>query len=77
MLTANTLVNLIPRLFDATEGQVLVVTKVAPDATCHIAYVDALANKNANELARQAADETAMEFDCANEPRIVGKFTAW
>lgn len=70
------------RYFTATqdgtgEGQVLVVTKLAPGATCHIAYVDALANADANELAREAADETAMDFDCAGEPEIVGKFTAW
>jgi hypothetical protein len=59
------------------EGQVLVVTKLAPGATCHVAYIDALANSNANELARKAADETAQDFDCANEPDIVGEFSAW
>lgn len=61
-----------------TEGQVLVVTKVKPGATCQIAYVDALANPNANELARKVADEKARDFDCeANEPEFVGKFEAW
>ena len=60
-----------------TEGQVLVVTKIAPGATCHVAYVDALANPDANELARKAADEKAVDFDCENEPEIVGKFEAW
>lgn len=60
------------------EGQVLVVTKVAPGATCQIAYVDALANPNANELARKAADEKAKDFDCAvSDPEYVGKFEAW
>ncbi|UXN74462.1 hypothetical protein N8D56_04770 [Devosia sp. A8/3-2] len=35
----------------------LVVTQLAEGQTCHIAYIDALANDNANELARQAADK--------------------
>ncbi|WP_421761918.1 hypothetical protein [Devosia sp.] len=60
-----------------TEGQVLVVTRIAPGATCHVAYIDALANPDANELARKAADEKAADFDCKNEPEIVGKFEAW
>jgi len=59
------------------EGQVLVVTKVSPGATCHVAYVDALANRNANELARQAADELAPYYDCADEPTIIGDFRAY
>lgn len=59
------------------EGQILVVTKVSPGATCQIAWIDALANPNANELARKTADERAKDFDCANEPEIVGKFEAW
>lgn len=60
------------------EGQVLVVTRITPGATCHIAYVDALANPDANELARQAADTKARDFDCATgEPEYVGKFEAW
>jgi len=32
-------------------GQVLVVTQIAEGNSCHIAYVDARANANANELA--------------------------
>lgn len=61
-----------------TEGQVLVVTKVAPGATCHIAYIDALANPDANELARKAADEKAKDFDCEkDEPEFVDEFEAW
>lgn len=60
------------------EGQVLVVTKITPSATCHVAYVDALANPDANELARKAADTKAKDFDCAkSEPEYVGKFEAW
>ena len=59
------------------EGQVLVVTKVSPGATCQIAWIDALANPDANELAREAADEKAPDFDCAEDPEIVGKFGVW
>ncbi len=59
------------------ESQILVVTKLQPGATCHVAYIDALANENANELARDAADDLTADFDCANEPEIVGEFEAW
>ena len=59
------------------ERQVLVVTKVAPGATCHVAYVDAAANSDAELLAQKAADEQAPDFDCAKEPEVVGKFEAW
>jgi hypothetical protein len=59
------------------DGQILVVTKVEPGATCHVAYIDALANQNANELAREAADDMASDFDCADEPEVVGAFEAW
>jgi hypothetical protein len=59
------------------DGQILVVTKIEPGTTCHVAYVDALANPDANEMARSAADGVAAGFDCANEPEIVGDFEAW
>lgn len=63
---------------DETEGEVLVVTRIVPGATCQIAYVDALANPDALELARKAADEKAKDFDCeTGEPEYVGKFEAW
>lgn len=59
------------------KGQVLVVTQIAEGNSCHIAYVDALANKNANDLAREAADK-AGDFNCAaEEPEVIGKFTAY
>lgn len=58
------------------DGQVLVVTQLKTGATCHIAYIDALAVKDANEKARQIAD-TSGDFDCTQEPEIVGKFGAW
>ena len=62
---------------DAPEGQVLVVTKLEMGATCHVAYIDARANSNANTIARDAADELAPDFDCNDEPEIVGEFEAW
>lgn len=62
---------------DGEDGEVLVVTKVAPGATCHVAYIDAIANPDAETLAQQTADEKAGDFDCSNEPEIIGKFEAW
>lgn len=59
------------------EGQILVVTQLVEGATCHIAYVDAIANDNANALAREAADEMAGNTDCGGEPEIIGDFEAW
>jgi hypothetical protein len=59
------------------DGQILVVTRIEAGATCQIAWIDALANPGANELAQKTADEKAPDFDCQNEPEIVGKFTAW
>jgi hypothetical protein len=62
----------------APEGEVLVVTQLVLGATCQIAWIDALANKNANELARQAAEELAGDFDCEGTmPKIYGEFTAF
>lgn len=58
---------------DIAKGQVLVVTQLGLGQTCHIAYVDAGANEEANELARAAADRLAGTVDCATaEPEIVG-----
>jgi len=55
-------------------GQVLVVTRLGAGGVCHVGYVDALANPDANELARKIADERARTFRCdANKPVIVGK----
>ena len=51
----------------------LAVTRLPPGQVCHIAYVDAVANPNANELARQAADEFARGFACGkDEVKIIG-----
>lgn len=59
------------------KGQVLVVTQLVEGNSCHIAYVDAVANKDANEMARAAADASG-DFDCASdEIAIIGKFGAY
>ena len=59
------------------ESQILVVTQLKPGAVCQIAWVDATANANANELARQAAMELAGDFDCGGMPRVYGDFEAF
>jgi len=46
---------------------VLIVTRLPPGGVCHVAYIDATANREANVLARQAADGIARNFDCAND----------
>ena len=53
-------------------GQMLVVTRLGPPA-CHVGYVDARANTDANALAQQIADEHARNFRCgADKPVILG-----
>ena len=43
------------------------MTKLPPGAVCPVAYVDAAANPNADELARQAADQVARDFKCGTD----------
>ena len=58
-------------------GRVLVVTRLGPGGTCHVGYVDAKANPDANELARRIADEKARTFKCGKDKAIVsGKVSA-
>jgi hypothetical protein len=54
-----------------SRGRVLVVTRLGPGGVCHVGYVDALANPDANVLARQIADEKARAFKCEKDTRIV------
>jgi hypothetical protein len=56
----------------AVRGDVLVVFKVMEYDTCHIAYVDALANEEPVALARRIADREARNFDCSRPPRAEG-----
>jgi hypothetical protein len=55
----------------APSGRVLVVTRLGPGGVCHVGYVDAKANPDANELARRIADEHARAFKCGKDKRIV------
>ncbi|WP_448030939.1 hypothetical protein [Bradyrhizobium liaoningense] len=51
----------------------LVVTRLPPGPVCHVAYVDAIANLTANELARKAADDFARGFTCGKDKvKIIG-----
>ncbi|WP_454645837.1 hypothetical protein [Bradyrhizobium liaoningense] len=51
----------------------LVVTRLPPGPVCHVAYVDAIANPTANELARKAADDFARGFRCGKDKvKIIG-----
>jgi hypothetical protein len=55
----------------ASSGRVLVVTRLGAGGVCQVGYVDARANPNANELARQIADQHARKFDCEKDKPIV------
>ncbi len=61
----------------ASRGQVLVISTI-DDGTgkpsCMAGLVDARANSNANELARQVADTVAVSFTCGTDtPAFHGK----
>lgn len=59
-----------PEMMDpdnAGEWQTLVVTALqpgTPEVACHVAYIDASSLRNANVIARQAADLLASEWFC-------------
>jgi hypothetical protein len=55
-------------------GQMLVVTRLAPGAICHVGYVDASVNANADTLAEMISDELARKFRCDKDrPVVLGK----
>lgn len=55
-------------------GSVLIVTQLmAGGGTCHVAQIDAMANADANLMAREAAERLAGHFDCKNPPAVLGK----
>ena len=57
-----------------TSNPILAVTRLPPGPVCHVAYIDGQANRNANELARQAADEFARDFKCGkDEVKVIGE----
>lgn len=51
---------------DPIQQNWLVVTKLGDKDACHIAYIDTRYTE-ANEVARQRADETAADFNCAKD----------
>ena len=54
-------------------NQLLVVTRMPPGKVCHVGYVDVLANPDANELARKAADDIGRDFKCgADKVQVIG-----
>ena len=58
---------------DALRGQVLVISRVGqPEdkSGCFVGLVDALANKDANELARKVADDLAPGFRCKTDTAV-------
>jgi len=62
-----------PMSGDPDTKPLLVVSRLPPGAVCPVAYVDAAANPDADELARKAADETARNFTCGKDQvKILG-----
>lgn len=52
------------------QGQVLAISRVGQrddQEGCPVGYVDALANKNPNEIAREVADTIAASFKCGKD----------
>ena len=57
-----------------TVKPVLAVTRLPPGPVCHVAYIDGQANRNPNELAREAADKYARDFNCGkDEVKVIGE----
>ncbi|WP_417579184.1 hypothetical protein [Pelagibacterium sp.] len=60
------------------QGQVLVVTKIEEGNTCWVAQIDARANANANQMARDAARRLVRGWDCQTmERETVGVWNAF
>jgi len=58
---------------DPDAKSLLVVSRLPPGEVCPVAYVDAEANPNADELAREAADQIARDFKCGtDQAKVLG-----
>lgn len=53
----------------------LTVLKVEKGQVCFAALIDATAHKNANDIARAAADSSVQQFTCGAKPVILGEHT--
>lgn len=52
----------------------VVVMRLPPGPVCKVAYIDRAANTDAEELARQAADDIARNFKCGTDTvHLIGK----
>lgn len=60
---------------EAPDHQILVVTRIAPGRTCQVAHIDALANSDANLMARKAAAQLIPDFDCSDDPARIGNWS--
>ena len=49
------------------KGEILIVTKLEPGNTCHVAYIDAKLVPNANQIARDFADTEVAGFNCKTD----------
>jgi hypothetical protein len=59
-------------------GHVLAVIRIDQQSACLAAAVDVSANKEANVVAREAADTFARTFSCQKDkPRLFGPATEW
>lgn len=57
-----------------TAKPMLAVTRLPPGPVCHVAYIDGHANRNPNELAREAADKYVRDFNCGkDEVKVIGE----
>ena len=62
-----------PGIKASSSGQVLVISKVSQPkgpAGCVVGLVDALANADANDLAREIADQLAPGFSCGKDKAV-------
>jgi len=59
------------RPFKPYTGSILVVTRLGPGGVCHVGYVDARVNADANALARTLADGRARTFRCGEDRAVV------
>ena len=60
---------------DGVKGSTLVVTRLGPPV-CHVGYVDAVLNPDANVIARLIADDWAENFVCGESQPVLGEEVA-